>query len=112
MKFPYLVKHNGVYYPIGTDVPIEKSFGEGVTTPAVDFSGKVETETSVENVVEEPVAEVVEQPTVKDNPTPKYTDAELSVLSIQTLRKLAKENGLKVANKDTAEKLRKKLRAL
>ena len=31
MKFPYLVKHDGVYYPIGTDVPIE--VGGSKTSP-------------------------------------------------------------------------------
>lgn len=24
MKYDYLVKHNGVYYPAGTDVPVDK----------------------------------------------------------------------------------------
>lgn len=23
MKFPYIVNHNGVYYPAGADVPVE-----------------------------------------------------------------------------------------
>lgn len=30
MTFSHLVKHNGVYYPAGTDVPIN---GGGVTAP-------------------------------------------------------------------------------
>lgn len=41
MKFPYKVRHNGVDYPIGADVPIEESFGGSVETPTVVSSGKV-----------------------------------------------------------------------
>lgn len=37
MKFPYLVKHDGVYYPAGTDVPIE-------TTPTALSVGEVSRE--------------------------------------------------------------------
>ena len=92
MKFPYLVKHDGVYYPIGTDVPIETS-GEGVKAPAVDVSGKVEEET-----VELPFSS-------------KYSEKDLDV-PIQILRKMCKENGIKMTNKDNADSLREKLRAL
>lgn len=36
MKFNHLVKHDGVYYPAGTDVPISG----GVTAPVVDTPRK------------------------------------------------------------------------
>ena len=91
MKFPYLVKHDGVYYPIGTDVPIEKPSG-GVTAPT-ETSGKVEEET-----VELPFSS-------------KYSEKDLDV-PIQVLRKMCKENGIKMTNKDNADSLREKLRAL
>ena len=84
MKFPYLVKHNGVYYPIGTDVPIETKIGEGVTAPAVNVSGKVEV---------------------------KYSESDLDV-PFFTLKKMCKENGIKISNKDGADVLKEKLRAL
>lgn len=90
MKFPYLVKHNGVYYPKGTEVPIETINGEGVTAPAVDVSKEVEEE-------------------VKDDR--KYSDADLNVAFFE-LKKMCKENGIKFSNKDGAEVLRQKLRAL
>ena len=91
MKFPYLVKHDGVYYPIGTDVPIEKHSG-GATAPA-ETSGKVEEET------------------VELSFSSKYTEKDLDV-PIQVLRKMCKENGIKMTNKDNADSLREKLRAL
>ena len=94
MKFPYLVKHDGVYYPIGTDVPIETS-GEGVKAPAVDVSGKVEVEEEVNDI-----------PFIS-----KYSEKDLDV-PIQVLRKMCKENGIKMTNKDNADSLREKLRAL
>lgn len=28
MKFPYVVRHNGIDYPIGADVPIEEPAGD------------------------------------------------------------------------------------
>ncbi len=81
MTFSHKVKHNGVYYPIGANVPIDSG---GVTAPAVDVLGKVEQ---------------------------KYSENQLDV-PIQKLRKMAKENGIKLTNKDNAEVLRNKLRAL
>lgn len=99
MKFPYLVKHDGVYYPIGTDVPIEKPSG-GVTAPT-ETSGKVE-EVKEDDVVTED----------KEMPFQmKYTEEELNV-PFQNLKKMCKENGIKFSNKDGADVLRQKLRAL
>ena len=94
MKFDYSVKHNGIYYPAGANVPIEDNSGEGVKAPAVS-SGKVE--------------ETVKPVSKYD--THKYTEDDLNV-SIQQLRKLAKENGLKIANTDRSEDIREMLRAL
>ena len=95
MKFPYLVKHDGVYYPIGTDVPIEKPSG-GITAPT-ETSGKVE-------VKEDEIA------TDGDNKA-KYFASDLNV-PIQHLRKMCKENGIKFSNKDGSDVLKEKLRAL
>lgn len=41
MKFNHVVKHNGVYYPAGADVPIENEKGGG-SSPIPFNSGKVE----------------------------------------------------------------------
>lgn len=95
MKFPYLVKHNGVYYPIGTDVPIETKIGEGVTAPAVNVSGKVE----------------VREDEIATDGIAKYSESDLDV-PFFTLKKMCKENGIKISNKDGADVLKEKLRAL
>ena len=42
MKFTHLVKHNGVYYSAGEDVPIENEKSEGVKAPAPLVSGKAD----------------------------------------------------------------------
>lgn len=99
MKFPYLVKHNGVYYPIGTDVPIE-------TTPTADMAvgevlGKVEIKD--DDLVTDDILEKAFEK--------KYTEEDLNV-PFPTLKKMCKENGIKFSNKDSAEVLRQKLRAL
>lgn len=42
MKYPYMVKHNGVYYPAGVDVPNgEKAHKEPISVE-VDNSPKAE----------------------------------------------------------------------
>ena len=41
MRFTHLVKHNGIYYPAGAEVPIEETNGGGKDAPAVDVSWKV-----------------------------------------------------------------------
>lgn len=105
MKFPYLVKHDGVYYPIGTDVPIEAESGGGMNTPADDVSGEAD-------VVEEPTIEVkddVEE--IKEDKGHKYTEDDLNVPIFQ-LRALAKDAGLKVTNKAKAEDIKEMLRAI
>ena len=105
MKFPYLVKHNGVYYPIGTDVPIEAESGGGMNTPADDVSGEAD-------VVEEPTIEVkddVEE--ITEDKGRKYSEEDLNVPIFQ-LRALAKDAGLKVTNKAKAEDIKEMLRAI
>ena len=102
MKYNHEVKYNGVYDPAGTEVPNEETNGGGKKAPAVEVSGKVDV---VEEKVE-PVEEVAESDT-----THKYTEEDLNV-SIQQLRKLAKDNGLKFTNRDKSDDLREMLRAL
>ena len=86
MVFGHLVKHNGVYYPAGTDVPIEEtSKGGGVETPTVIVSGKVETR--------------------------KYSEEDLDV-PYYKLKALAKKEGFTVDNKAKAVELKEMLRTL
>ncbi len=99
MKFDYLVKHNGVYYPAGTDVPIEKPSGEGVKAPAVDVSEK--------DLVKDD--KVLDKDLVKDKR--KYTDEDLDVPYFSLLS-MAKKEGLDVPDKPKTSELKKMLRAL
>ena len=107
MKFPYLVKHNGVYYPIGTDVPIEAESGGGMNTPADDVSGEADVveETTIE--VKDDVKEITE-----DAPKGrKYSEEDLNVPIFQ-LRAIAKNEGIKVSNKAKADEIKEMLRAI
>lgn len=94
MKFPYKVKHNGVYYNIGEDVPIEEKNGGGKDAPAVEVSGKVETEE-----VATPVK------------GKKYTEEDLNIPYMK-LKALAKKEGFKVENTAKAEDIKKMLRSV
>ena len=105
MKFPYLVKHNGVYYPIGTDVPIEDENG-GLNTP-VDASGEAD-------VVVEPTIEVKEDVKEIKEDAPKgrkYSEEDLNV-PFFSLKALAKKEGLEIPPKAKSSDLKKMLRAL
>lgn len=99
MKFDYLVKHDGVYYPAGTDVPIETTSGEGVKAPADDVLGK--------DLVKDD--EVLDKDLVKDKR--KYTDEDLDVPYFSLIA-LAKKEGLNVPDKAKTGDIKKMLRAL
>lgn len=103
MKFDYLVKHDGVYYPAGTDVPIETTSGEGVKAPAVDVLGKVDEVMDGEEENRE-VEEVEPR-------KPKYTDEDLDVPYFSLIA-LAKKEGLNVPDKAKTGDIKKMLRAL
>ena len=99
MKFPHHVRHNGIDYPIGTDVPIE------VETPAVkagaSVSGKVKKEVKEDKAVikeEEPKGR-------------KYSEEDLDVPYF-SLKALAKKEGLKIPDKAKAGEIKDMLRAL
>ena len=100
MKFDYLVKHDGIYYPAGTDVPIETSGGG--ETPAVSVSGKVE----------EPVAEVKEtKPEPAEKKGRKYSEEDLN-MPYMSLKSIARSEGFKVPNTAKAEEIKEMLRTL
>lgn len=101
MKFPYKVKHNGVYYPIGADVPIEADYGGRSNTPADDASGKVDEE----------VKDDVKKEVKDDKKERKYTEKDLDVPYF-TLKAMAKNEGLKIPEKAKAKEIKDMLRAL
>ena len=94
MKFSHEVKHNGIYYPAGTDVPIETDGGGKEEAPAVDVSGKVE-----------PTV----QPIVDDGR--KYSEEDLQV-GFMKLKAMCKREGLVVHPEYKSKELKEMLRAL
>ena len=86
MKFDYLVKHNGIYYKAGTDVPIEGDSLMGASKNAK--ADKVEPKVEVEHI-EEVKAEVEDAKLDK-----KYTKTEINRMSTKELRELANANGI------------------
>ena len=101
MKFDYLVKHNGIYYPAGTDVPIETS-GGGEVAPAVNVSGKVDTDEIQAN------SDIV---FAEFDSKRKYTEEELD-LPYMKLKSLASKEGFKVDKSAKAEEIKEMLRSL
>ena len=95
MKFPYKVKHNGVYYPIGADVPIETNVSEGDKAPAPVVSGKVEAK---------------EEPSEKPDGR-KYSEEDLNV-GFMKLKALCKKEGLVVHPEYKSKELKEMLRKL
>ena len=99
MKFDYLVKHNGIYYPAGADVPIEETKkSEGVKAPAPLVSGKVDE-------VKEDVS------VITDDKPRKYSEEDLN-LPYMKLKALAKKEGFKVENTAKANDIKEMLRSL
>lgn len=104
MKFDHEVKHDGVYYPAGTDVPIETKGGEKIPTPVV--SGKVETKEWDE--IQKRSDEVFADKKIASR---KYSEDDLN-LPYMKLKKLAKSEGFKIDNTAKAEEIKELLRSL
>lgn len=85
MKFSHEVKHNGVYYPAGTDVPIGTK-SEGVAAPAPLVSGKDTNEKSK-----------------------KYSEDDFKGMKYFSLKALAKQEGFDVPNNASSDEVRKML---
>lgn len=104
MKFDYLVKHNGIYYPAGSDVPVEETRGGQKPTPVA--SGKVDDmDAEVQANSDKVWAEFDEK-----HPR-KFTEEDLK-LPYMKLKALAKKEGLKVESTAKAEEIKNMLRAL
>lgn len=86
MKFGHLVKHDGVYYPAGTEVPItEAEYYGRVTPPVVDVSGKDTDEKEVKT-------------------TKKYSESNLPT-NYMKIKQLAKSEGMNVGKNTSKEEL-------
>ena len=85
MKFNTLVKYNGVYYPVGTEVPIG--------------------ETTVENKPTE-TKEIETVEVVKEH---KYSKSEIQLMKVDDLRELAKSIGKENVEETSGTNLKKAL---
>lgn len=93
MIFNHLVKHNGVYYKAGEDVPVEVGASTGAFTPSFS-NAEEEVETEVVTSKEEtPIASTEK----------KYTKTDINRLSTAELKVLAKENGIDGSKSSGAE---------
>ena len=91
MKFPYSVKHNGVWFAPNEEIP------ENGKAPVTKDGAKAEK--PVEKVAEESATEKVEEP--KET---AYTKTEINRMPIVELRRLARKHGIKkAADKSGAE---------
>ena len=79
MVFPYIVKHNGIWYPAGTDVPVG----------AVTVAGN----------------DVIEH----DEPVRVYTKTEINRMPVSQLRELAQDAGYSDAGAFNGASLKKLL---
>lgn len=101
MKFNHMVKHNGVYYPAGADVPIENEKGGG-RSPLPLNSGKVDDGMGVNSDIGR--AEF-------DKKLRKYSEEDLK-LPYMKLKALAKKEGFKIENTMKANELKDMLRSV
>ena len=106
MKFTYEVKHNGVYYPAGADVPIENDKGRG-ESPAPLSSGKVDRESEIIQKRSDAVWADFD----KKIASRKYSEEDLN-LPYMKLKALAKANGFKVPNTLKADEIKEMLRGI
>ena len=86
MVFKHLVKHNGKYYPAGTDVPVG---GKPVEDKKDDFSQYMNKQEETKEI--------------------EYTKTEINRMSTAELKSLAIENGIDGADEMTGADLKKLL---
>ena len=95
MVFKHLVKHNGKYYPAGTDVPV---------------GGKTVEDKKTEKPKKDDFSQYMNQPEIKEESTEaKYTKTEINRMSTAELKSLATENGIDGADEMTGADLKKVL---
>lgn len=103
MKFTHEVKHNGVYYPAGADVPIETKESEGVKAPAPLVSGK-DTKDEVQAN-----SDIVFAEFDKNMAKKKYTEQDLAGKKYFALKGMAKAEGFNVPNDAKSDEIKKML---
>lgn len=92
MVFKHLVKHNGKYYPAGTDVPVGGK-------PVEDKKAEKQKEDDFSQHMNPPIEET----------EVAYTKTEINRMSTAELKSLAIENGIDGADEMTGAELKKVL---
>ena len=92
MVFKHLVKHNGKYYPAGTDVPV---------------GGKPVEDKKTEKPKEDDFSQYMNNP--EETKEIEYTKTEINRMSTAELKSLAIENGIDGADEMTGADLKKVL---
>ena len=92
MVFKHLVKHNGKYYPAGTDVPV---------------GGKPVEDKETEKTKKDDFSQYMNHP--EETKEIKYTKTEINRMSTAELKSLAIENGIDGADEMTGADLKKVL---
>ena len=108
MKYPYSVKHNGVWYAPNEEVPTNEP-------ASVKFEVEHKSPVKEEPKAVEPVKEVVESTEEKiEEPKevpvePTYTKTEINRMPIVDLRRLARKHGVKKAADKSGAELKSEL---
>lgn len=89
MKYDHLVKHNGVFYPAGADVPAVEDAAENTDTGAAE---KTEEAAGQEH---------------KGNN--KYNKSDISRMNVEELKKLAAELRIEVTEESTGKALKEQI---
>ena len=92
MVFKHLVKHNGKYYPAGTDVPV---------------GGKPVEDKKTEKPKKDDFSQYMNKP--EETKEIEYTKTEINRMSTAELKSLAIENGIDGADEMTGADLKKLL---
>lgn len=111
MKYDHVVKHNGITYPAGTDVPNGKKpeLTNDVPTGALDNNpdGSVNVYDENGNAAGTIDAETVAQ--VQEEAGKQWTKTEINRMAVEDLRKLATENGIEKVEEISGADLKKVL---
>lgn len=90
MKYNYLVKHNGIYYQAGEEVPDGKETKSVSVAEVIENTKKVEPEKK-----EEPKFDVSELEEVKEEEK-KYSKTDIMKMPKGTLETLMNQNGIEI----------------
>lgn len=98
MKYGYLVKHRGKFYPAGTDVPVEVA-EETTEETSADAGGTQNPDTENQGA-ENPDAEKTEN---------EYTKTDINRMPVDELKVLAAKLGVEKAEESTGAVLKEEI---